>query len=263
MAVIRFDPFRDPLERLLSMAATGTRAPLGMPMDVYRDGDGSYHVEADLPGADPNSVEVTVEHSTLTIRAERSPHYGDSEQVIVAERPQGSFTRQLSLGEGVDSENLTCRLRRWCLHLTIPVSPRSRPPVQITHAPAAAAPLPGAQPGRAGRPPTAQAEHPPGQAGAGRHGIQAGAGLRRAENDVGGRVPGQGCRAGRGPGAGGCPGGPRGAGPGPPGRGPAGGAGPRGRRAGPGRAAGGARSPDRGAGGRPGRASGPRRAGRG
>ena len=91
MAVIRFDPFRDPLERLLSMAATGTRAPLGMPMDVYRAGDGSYHVEADLPGVDPYSVEVTVEHSTLTIRAERNPHYGESEQVIVAERPQGSF----------------------------------------------------------------------------------------------------------------------------------------------------------------------------
>ena len=89
MTVIRFDPFRDPLERLLSMAATGTRAPLGMPMDVYRAGDGSYHVEADLPGVDPDSVEVTVEHSTLTIRAERTPHYGESEQVIVAERPQG------------------------------------------------------------------------------------------------------------------------------------------------------------------------------
>jgi HSP20 family molecular chaperone IbpA len=72
MTVIRFDPFRDPLERLLSMAATGTRAPLGMPMDVYRAGDGSYHVEADLPGVDPDSVDVTVEHSTLTIRAERT-----------------------------------------------------------------------------------------------------------------------------------------------------------------------------------------------
>ena len=116
MAVIRFDPFRDPLERLLSMAATGTRAPLGMPMDVYRAGDGSYHVEADLPGVDPDSVEVTVEHSTLTIRAERSPHYGESEQVIVAERPQGSFTRQLSLGEGVDSENLTAAYADGVLH---------------------------------------------------------------------------------------------------------------------------------------------------
>ena len=50
---------------------------------------------------------ATVEHGTLTIRAERAPHYGESEQVIAAERPQGAFTRQLSLGEGVDSEHLT------------------------------------------------------------------------------------------------------------------------------------------------------------
>jgi HSP20 family protein len=136
MTVIRFDPFRDPLERLLSMAATGTRAPLGMPMDVYRAGDGSYHVEADLPGVDPDSVEVTVEHSTLTIRAERTPHYGESEQVIVAERPQGSFTRQLSLGEGVDSENLTAAYADGVLHLTIPVSPKTQARrVEITHAP--------------------------------------------------------------------------------------------------------------------------------
>ena len=136
MAVIRFDPFRDPLERLLSMAATGTRAPLGMPMDVYRTEDGSYHVEADLPGVALDSVEVTVEHSTLTIRVERSPHYGESEQVIVAERPQGSFTRQLSLGEGVDSENLTADYTDGVLHVTIPVSPKTQARrVEITHAP--------------------------------------------------------------------------------------------------------------------------------
>jgi HSP20 family protein len=78
------------------MAATGARAPLGMPMDVYRGEDGSSHVEADLPGADPDSIEVTVEHGVLTIQAERTPHYGASEQVIAAERPQGSFARQLS-----------------------------------------------------------------------------------------------------------------------------------------------------------------------
>ena len=136
MAVIRFDPFRDPFERLMSMAATGTRTPLGMPIDVYRAEDGSYHVEADLPGADPDSVEVTVEHSTLTIRAERTPHYGDSEQVIVAERPQGSFTRQLSLGEGVDAANLTARYADGVLHVTIPLSPQVQPRrVEVTHGP--------------------------------------------------------------------------------------------------------------------------------
>jgi HSP20 family protein len=136
MAVIRFEPFRDPLERLISMAATGTRAPLAMPMDVYRADDGSYHLEADLPGVDPDSIEVTVEHSTLTIRAERTPHYGDSEQVIVAERPQGSFTRQLSLGEGVDSENLTASYADGVLQVTIPLSPKVQPRrVEIVHRP--------------------------------------------------------------------------------------------------------------------------------
>jgi hypothetical protein len=59
-----------------------------------RSEDGSYHVEADLPGVDPDGIEVTVEHGTLTIQAERTPHYGESEQVIVAEGPQGSFSRQ-------------------------------------------------------------------------------------------------------------------------------------------------------------------------
>ena len=77
MSVTRFEPYRDPFrefDRLLSMAASGTRAPLSMPMDVYRGEDGSYHVEADLPGADADSVEVTVEHGVLTIQAERTPH---------------------------------------------------------------------------------------------------------------------------------------------------------------------------------------------
>ena len=119
---------------------------------------------------DPDSVEVTVEHSTLTIRAERTPHYGESEQVIVAERPQGSFTRQLSLGEGVDSENLTAGYADGVLHLTIPVSPKTQARrVEITHAPGGSRTLSGSTSEQGGRPPAAPAaaEHPPGQAGVG------------------------------------------------------------------------------------------------
>ena len=155
MSVTRFEPFRDPfreLDRLMSMAAAGTRAPLGMPMDVYRAQDGSYHVEADLPGADPDSVEVTVEHSVLTIRAERTPHYGGSEQVLVAERPQGSFARQLSLGEGVDSDNLTAGYADGVLHVTIPASPKAQARrVEVTRAGGGSRVVPGstAEPGEA------------------------------------------------------------------------------------------------------------------
>ena len=137
MAVFRFEPFRDPVERLMSMAATGTRTPLGMPIDIYRTKDGTYHVEADLPGVEPGSIEVTVEHSTLTITAERAPGYGDSEHVIVAERPQGSFTRQLSMGEGVDSDHLTADYADGVLRVTIPAAPKAEARrIEITHAPA-------------------------------------------------------------------------------------------------------------------------------
>jgi HSP20 family protein len=138
MSVIRFEPFRDPFrefDRLMSMAASGTRAPLGMPLDVYRSEDGTYHIEADLPGVDPDSVEVTVEQGALTLRADRTPHYGDTDQVVVAERPQGSFTRQLSLGEGTDTENLTADYADGVLHVTIPASPKTQPRrIEITRA---------------------------------------------------------------------------------------------------------------------------------
>lgn len=126
MAVIRHDTYRDPFERLMSLAASGTHAPLGMPMDVYRSQDGEYHIEADLPGVDADSIEVTVEHGTLTIRAERTPRYS-SAQVLSAERPQGSFTRQLTLGEGVDSDRLTAEYADGVLHVLIPASPRVQP----------------------------------------------------------------------------------------------------------------------------------------
>ena len=136
MAVFRFEPFGDPVERLLSMATTGTRTPLGMPMDIYRTKDGDYHIEADLPGVEPDTVEVTVEHGTLTIKADRTPGYGDSEQVIVAERPQGSFIRRLSLGEGVDSGHLTADYANGVLRVTIPAAPKAQARrIEVTHEP--------------------------------------------------------------------------------------------------------------------------------
>ena len=136
MAVLRFEPFRDPFDRLMSLAATGTRTPLGMPIDIYRSDDGTYHVDTDLPGVDPASIEVTVEHNTLTIKADRGPRYSESEQVIVAERPQGTFARQLSLGEGLDSEHLTAAYAEGVLKLTIPASPKAQARrIDVTHAP--------------------------------------------------------------------------------------------------------------------------------
>jgi HSP20 family protein len=134
MAVIRYEPFRDPFEQLMSLAASGKRATLAMPIDVYRTEDGSYHVEADLPGADPDTIEVTVEHSTLSLRSHRKAHYGDTDHVVAAERPQGPFSRQLTLGEGVDPDHLTATYTDGVLHVTIPASPKVQPRrIEVTH----------------------------------------------------------------------------------------------------------------------------------
>ena len=168
MAVIRFDPLRDPLERLSSMAATGTRAPLAMPMDVYRAGDGSYHVEADLPRRGPGQRRGHCRAQHLDDPGERTPHYGDSEQVIVAERPQGSLypaavpRRGRGLGEPHRQLRRRCPARDHPPLAQDPGSPdRDHPCARRQPAPS-----PGAQLSRVGRPPAARAEHPPDLGGA-------------------------------------------------------------------------------------------------
>jgi HSP20 family protein len=124
MSVIRFDPFGDPfrqMDRLTSQLLSGTRTPMGMPMDVWQADDG-YHVVLDLPGVDASSVEITSEQNVLTIGAERRPEYEPGQNVVLAERPQGRFTRQLQLGESLDTQNIRARYANGVLQLTIPVA---------------------------------------------------------------------------------------------------------------------------------------------
>ena len=111
MSVIRFEPFGDPfrqLDRLTSQLMSGTRTPMGMALDVWQADDG-YHVALDLPGVEPSSVEITCERNVLTIEAERRPEYEQGQNVLVAERPQGRFTRQLQLAETLDTQKVQAR----------------------------------------------------------------------------------------------------------------------------------------------------------
>lgn len=129
VSVLRFDPFEDPfrqLDRLANQLASGTRTPMGMPMDVWQADDG-YHVALDLPGVDPNSVDITTERNVLTVRAERRPDYSEGDNVLAAERPQGSYTRQLQLGETVDVDNVRASYSDGVLRLTIPMAQAAQP----------------------------------------------------------------------------------------------------------------------------------------
>ncbi|MFT4232824.1 MAG: Hsp20/alpha crystallin family protein [Leucobacter sp.] len=121
-----YSPIRD-MERLADALLDSTsRGPRRMPMDLYRDGD-HYLLTADLPGMDPGSVDIDVDGQLLTIRAERTLPAGDHVKWITRERTPGSFLRQLSLGQGIDTERISASYDNGVLSVTIPVSERAKP----------------------------------------------------------------------------------------------------------------------------------------
>ena len=120
-----FDPFSE-IDRLASVLIQSRPGPRVMPVDLYRDGD-RYILSADLPGVDPGSVDIDVDGQLLTIRAQRSPARADGAKWLLQERPAGTYLRQFSIGEGVDSANISASYEDGVLRLVIPVSERAKP----------------------------------------------------------------------------------------------------------------------------------------
>ena len=129
--LMRTDPFRE-LDRLTQQVLGTAARPAAMPMDAYRHGD-EFYIHFDLPGIDPDSISLTVEQNVLTVRADRAPAQADGAQMIVAERPYGTFTRQVFLGETLDAENIAADYAAGVLTLTIPVREAAKPrSIQVT-----------------------------------------------------------------------------------------------------------------------------------
>ena len=123
--LMRTDPFRE-LDRLTQQVFGTAARPAAMPMDAYRHGD-SFYIALDLPGINPDSIDLTVEQNVLTVRAERAPAQADGAQMIVAERPSGTFTRQVFLGETLDADHIAADYVAGVLTLTIPVREAAKP----------------------------------------------------------------------------------------------------------------------------------------
>lgn len=129
--LMRTDPLSE-LDRLSERSRATTGRPAVMPMDAYRAGD-HFVVHFDLPGVDPESIDVTLEQNVLTVSAERIWEPTDGQQVVAWERPQGRFRRQLFLGEGLDTEKLEASYNQGVLTLRIPVAEPAKPrKVQIS-----------------------------------------------------------------------------------------------------------------------------------
>ena len=125
--LMRTDPFRD-LDRLTQQVfgPNGTLArPSVMPMDAWRDGD-TFHVEFDLPGVNRDSIDIDVERNVVTVKAERPARASDAE-LVAAERPRGVFSRQLVLGDNLDTERIEATYDTGVLTLSIPVAEKARP----------------------------------------------------------------------------------------------------------------------------------------
>ena len=122
--LMRFDPYRE-FDRLSGQATPQSRLAV-MPMDAYRDGD-QFIVHFDLPGVDTSSVELTVERNVLTVSAQRAWKPTNREEVVVAERPQGMFSRQLFLGESLDADRIEAHYDQGVLTITVPVAESAKP----------------------------------------------------------------------------------------------------------------------------------------
>jgi HSP20 family protein len=123
--LIRTDPFRD-LDRFAAQVFGTSARPTAMPMDAWREGD-RFIVEFDLPAVDPESVDVDVERNVLTVRAERRPQLEEGVELLVAERPRGIFSRQVILGDALDTERIEASYQAGVLRLTIPVAEKAKP----------------------------------------------------------------------------------------------------------------------------------------
>lgn len=123
--MLRFDPFRD-FDRLASQVLGAVRTPDLMPMDCYRKGE-NYILHFDLPGIDPDSLEVTTENNTLTVRAERRRPEGEDISYLVSERPAGTYSRQLVLGDGLSTDRIRADYRDGVLTVMIPVAEEAKP----------------------------------------------------------------------------------------------------------------------------------------
>jgi len=139
MAIVRFEQgfpvtAQNQLERFLREAfspvlgegevSTRTWAP---PVDIYENGD-SLVLKAELPGIDPDDVEIRVEDNTLYLKGERKPEKDVKEQNYHRiERSYGTFARSFSLPNSVDADKVVANYKDGVLTLTMPKKEEAKP----------------------------------------------------------------------------------------------------------------------------------------
>lgn len=124
MYLTTFDPFARDLQRRLSRNPFGQFA--AMPLDVVRH-DGDVTLRFDVPGIDPESIDVTVDRGFLTVTVKREEERAENDKFFVRERTMGTFTRRLRLPESLNAEAVEASHANGVLEVRIPVLEQAKP----------------------------------------------------------------------------------------------------------------------------------------
>jgi len=112
------DPFEE-VERWMTPFGNQIRGGV-MPMDAYEI-EGKYTLRFDLPGVDPDQVDVAVEKNVLTVTAERPEEQPENATWLLRERPSGTHRREVRLGDRFDPSKVEAAYDNGVLTVTIPV----------------------------------------------------------------------------------------------------------------------------------------------
>ena len=122
-----FDPFARDFQRQvdrLTRHAFGQAG--GMPLDVVRH-ENDVTLRLDVPGIDPEQIEVTVDRGILTISGKREEERADNDKFFVRERTMGTFTRRMRLPESLNAEAVEASHANGVLEVRIPVLEQAKP----------------------------------------------------------------------------------------------------------------------------------------
>jgi HSP20 family protein len=119
MYLTTFDPFAR-----LSRNTFGQSAV--MPLDgVRREGD--VVLRFDVPGIDPDSIEVTVDRGVLSVSVKRQEERSENDRFFVRERTMGTFTRRMRLSDNLNAEAVEAAYSNGVLEVRIPVVEQAKP----------------------------------------------------------------------------------------------------------------------------------------
>jgi HSP20 family protein len=127
MYLTTFDPFARDFQRQFDRLA---RAAFGqarvVPMDAVRH-DGEVVLRFDVPGIDPDSIDVTVDRGVLSVSVKREEERTASDRFFVRERTMGTFTRRVSLSENLNADAVEAAYSNGVLEVRIPVAEQAKP----------------------------------------------------------------------------------------------------------------------------------------